>query len=336
MPTKLISMKYKKIFVVCGGNVVTGGPELLHQLVHELREFAADAYIAYAPFSRIFQTPSQYKKYNCPQLDIEDEMDNLVIFPEGMTRYSFLIKRAQIGIWWLSVDNYYRFPQNNTFKNIFVIKNNKFYDPIRYAKAIIKNRPIFMMKNFLHYCQSNYARDFLLKKSVNSTLLGDYISDVHHEWNESYEKENVIIYNPKKGFDITERIIKYLNGYRFVAIENMSSEEVIKLMKSSKVYIDFGNHPGKDRPPREAVLHGCCVLMNADGAAGSSDYIIDQRYRFSVVDNESLKSIKNVIDSIFMDFDNHHKNFNSWRIKIREEKRLFKEQVFENFINKSN
>jgi hypothetical protein len=33
------------------------------------------------------------------------------------------------------------------------------------------------------------------------------------------------------------------------------------------VYIDFGNHPGRDRIPREAAAMGCVVITNRRGSA---------------------------------------------------------------------
>jgi len=38
---------------------------------------------------------------------------------------------------------------------------------------------------------------------------------------------------------------------------------------SRKLYVDFGKHPGKDRMPREAAVHGCCIITGRRGAAGN-------------------------------------------------------------------
>ncbi|WP_157035349.1 hypothetical protein [Psychromonas ingrahamii] len=42
----------KKVFVICPGNIVTGGPELLHQFVQALNVSGADAKIIYYPFKK--------------------------------------------------------------------------------------------------------------------------------------------------------------------------------------------------------------------------------------------------------------------------------------------
>ena len=41
---------------------------------------------------------------------------------------------------------------------------------------------------------------------------------------------------------------------RWVPLIGMTTEEMRSCMSKSKVYIDFGNHPGKDRIPREAAI----------------------------------------------------------------------------------
>lgn len=52
-------------------------------------------------------------------------------------------------------------------------------------------------------------------------------------------------------------------------------------MSKSKVYIDFGNHPGKDRIPREAAISGCIVITGKRGAAAfAEDVCIPETYKF--------------------------------------------------------
>jgi hypothetical protein len=100
-------MKYQKIFVVCPGNSVTGGPEAIHQLVHDARELGVNAYVSYHPFGTSFTCPAAYAHYNAPHALPEDREGNLVILSEKYTREAQDFKNAAVGIWWLSVDNYY-------------------------------------------------------------------------------------------------------------------------------------------------------------------------------------------------------------------------------------
>ena len=54
--------------------------------------------------------------------------------------------------------------------------------------------------------------------------------------------------------------------FRWVPIQNMTPVEVASLLGRSKVYIDFGAHPGRDRIPREAALCGCVVITGTQGS----------------------------------------------------------------------
>lgn len=49
--------KYKKIIVICPGNSVTGGPEALHNLVHDMVRLGLPAGICYFPFDKKFNIP---------------------------------------------------------------------------------------------------------------------------------------------------------------------------------------------------------------------------------------------------------------------------------------
>lgn len=55
--------------------------------------------------------------------------------------------------------------------------------------------------------------------------------------------------------------MKKARELNFKPIINMTRDEVIRELQRAKVYIDFGNHPGKDRIPREAAILGCCAIV---------------------------------------------------------------------------
>jgi hypothetical protein len=100
-----MNVKYSKILVCCPTSV-TGGPELLHQLVDELRRIGHDAYIVYYPFDQAHDCPEPYRCYDVPQSQLIDEFDVTVVMPEVATWIGRQLKKAQGAVWWLSVDNY--------------------------------------------------------------------------------------------------------------------------------------------------------------------------------------------------------------------------------------
>ncbi|MCX7738527.1 MAG: hypothetical protein N2Z80_03840 [Hydrogenothermaceae bacterium] len=55
---------------------------------------------------------------------------------------------------------------------------------------------------------------------------------------------------------------------------------MIDILKKAKVYIDFGNHTGKDRIPREAAMLECCVITGRRGIAKyREDVPIPENYK---------------------------------------------------------
>lgn len=100
-----------KVYVAAPANFATGGPELLHQLVYNLRKLLnVDAYMYYYPKSHPNPVHPEYKVYNNPYTyDIEDKEWNLIIVPEVKSGISILrnFKEIRKAIWWLSVDYFF-------------------------------------------------------------------------------------------------------------------------------------------------------------------------------------------------------------------------------------
>jgi len=105
--------------IVCCPQAVTGGPELLHQLVHELRGMGRDARIAYYPFEKSFSCPEPYQRYDAPQGPLIDAPDTFVLLPETATWVIRHLRRARVGVWWLSVDNYFLAHHQSMFKDVY-------------------------------------------------------------------------------------------------------------------------------------------------------------------------------------------------------------------------
>jgi len=80
-----------------------------------------------------------------------------------------------------------------------------------------------------------------------------------------------VAYNPTKGLPATQRVIRALDGVvTFHPIEALTHAETVELLKGSLIYLDLGEHPGRDRLPREAAVAGCVVLVGKRGAAINS------------------------------------------------------------------
>lgn len=314
----------KKIFVCCPGDAITGGPELLHQLVDTLREQGKNAFISYYPFDKKFLCPKPYRHYNTTQNPIEDNESNLVILPEVATKIAKNIKYSDIAIWWLSVDNYFDMTGENIIR-----------DHLRHLKNLIQGKKIkiYKTKKYKHFYQSEYAKIFLEKNKISGLALTDFLGENHtHKATTVEKRKNIIAYNPRKGKKTTNKIIKSAPLLHFEPIQNMTPEQVRKLLETAKLYIDFGHHPGKDRLPREAAAAGCCVITGRRGAAENAiDIAIPENYKLDENSPKFTSKTLQTINEVLDNFNEKTKDFNEYRQKIIEEKQLFKNQVFEIF-----
>ncbi|QGU31760.1 hypothetical protein [Thermochromatium tepidum] len=320
-------MKYIKTLVCCPASVVTGGPELLHQLVEELRRIGHDAYIVYYPFNQVHQKPESYRCYDAPQSSLIDENNVLIVIPETATWIIRYIKNARVAVWWLSVDNYLNRKGESKIRDLFMYIIG-FIRPHKFSKRRV---PIWGIKRCIHLFQSQYARDFLACKGLDGVMLTDYLSDIYLNGALSIDistKQNIICYNPKKGLKKTNRLRNAYPEFTFVPIQGLTRNGVYELLCRSKVYIDFGHHPGKDRLPREAAMAGCCVITGRQGSANNDlDVPLPQQFKLDDNNESYISEFGLLLQKIFSDFCWAHQEMAGYREKIMQERTVFKEQV---------
>lgn len=319
----------KKVYICCPGDSVTGGPELLHQFCDELCGIGVDASIVYYPLDVNFSVPKQYEHYNVSVTEKDDvQQDNaIVIIPEISTQLAKCFGKADICIWWLSVDNYFGRKKYNWFIRRY----------LGHAKSVIAGQrlPISAMKNYFHLSQSEYAKIFLKSRGIQCEMLTDYLNETHlSKVDSNIVRENIIAYNPKKGSAYSGRLISRFPNYQFVPIQNMTAGQVRALLERSKIYIDFGEHPGKDRFPREAVMAGCCVITGRRGSAANAlDVPVPSRYKLDQFAGDFEAKFQVVTDAILADYTKSYSDFEEYKVKILQEFDVFKEQA-RTFANK--
>ena len=323
------------VYVLCPANNKTGGTELLHQLVYQLNKIGREAYIVYyfeGEYNKYSPTPTEFCTYISQykiMSNIIDNEKNLLILPEVCIGKGKKFKKLKKSIWWLSVDNYKQMRGK--------IKRLKEYGVKSFLKHILLN-DFFDNKDLCqmeyHLCQSFFAETYLLEQGVERKKivhLSDYVNDLYLKINSNEQRENIVLYNPKKGLEFTKKIIQSAPNLQFIPIINMTNLQINTLMCKAKVYIDFGNHPGKDRLPREATMSGCCIITNNRGAARFyKDVSIDDRYKIEDVDsniNRIIATIKSCLDN----YEIEEKNFSKYRALISNEKEKFIKDVYEIF-----
>lgn len=322
------------IYIFCPPNFATGGTELLHQLSYKLNQIGINALMYYnnASDSENLIHP-QFTKYR-PIItkDIIDEPQNIIITPEIYIDFHLdTFKKIRKVIWWLSVDNYLdpllRKLEGKKKKPFFNLK--KLMGRYRFADVnFLKKR------KFHHLVQSQYAKDFLQGKGILPfEYLSDYLNPTFFDHNrESFKKADFVAYNPKKGFEFTSRLISAAPHLNWLALENMSPEEVKTSLTRSKVYIDFGHHPGKDRFPREAAMMRCCIITGTRGSAKNTEDIpLPDGFKF----NETSSNIDDIIIKIeqcIIDYENQFLLFEDYCNKIQQEEENFDKDLRKIFI----
>lgn len=339
-------------YVVAPAKTATGGPELLHQLAYHLRtDLGYKAHMYYMPPHVKDPVHPAYASYENPFIKtINDDEKNVLIVPEVIWGVKTLERFSNIqkGIWWLSVNN---------FMIPYVLSNSPYMIPIRIVNKISRhllgrntidvrevitkntlNNKVLIRKAFqelgiekvnLHLCQSYYAMEFLTSLSINNVAyLSDYLNKEF--LTRSFEpslKQDIVVFNPTKGASFTRRIMAKAPEVDFIAIENMNRREVIELLRKAKVYIDFGDHPGKDRIPREAAVLGCCVIVGKRGsAANDHDVPIPNNYKFEV-EEKLIPQIVKTIKHCLTNYEEVYHDFDKYREIIKKEPERFLRDV---------
>lgn len=327
----MVIAEFSKVYIACPKNIPTGGPECLHQFCHTLRKKGIDANIIYT--SNLDGVPGVMKEYAHYQVQvvetINDHPNNVLIVPETMTHLLGSCPKSKKVIYWLSVDNWLASIKNQLDSVSQAITTGK-------IKAVTQFPPFFYFGNnqdIFHFVQSEYARQFLLANGIDFTriyVVTDFINRMFLEkskLNRKRNKENIVVFNPKKGWGFTQKIIQASGDLKFVAIQNMTPEQVSELLSIAKVYIDFGNHPGKDRIPREAAVSGCCIITGRRGSANyKEDIWIDDCYKFEDKE-ENISEIIERIRTIFKEFEKETQKFEEYRDRIDREEETFSQEI---------
>ncbi len=320
--------QFNKILVVCPAGAVTGGPEALHQLVDHMNHLGLPAYMVYLPFDQVAQAPQPYQHYKAPVASYEDIPGNLIIFPEVYPMLAMKVKHAQAALWWLSLENFLE------RRHVWPL-----HDKIRYWKKALKgHRPwggAKDLKKLLHFSQTEHSTQYLrscgiepipLIDSINEGFLTDkYLDKITH-------KQNVILYNPTKGKKVTQALIEAYPQWQFVPLRGFNREQLSEKLYAAKLYIDFGHHPGRDRMPREAAMHGCCLITGILGSAGNAiDLPIPGEYKLDSSRADFVQSFGLLATDVMNQFPKHWDAFSAYRQWLQDEPRIFRQQIADYF-----
>ncbi|WP_367846562.1 hypothetical protein [Rhodoferax sp. WC2427] len=327
--------RYQKVLVVCPGNAMTAGPEALHQLVERMNALGQAAAMVYHPFHQTFTTPLAYQKYKVPVEQYEDRSGNLILFPEIFTQLALKPRQAQAAIWWMSVNNFTGVRYQNPLRDKLRFLKNK-------IKGRIPWRGIDALRGLSHFAQSHYATLFLQNHGVDALPLSDPIPfyteaaylEALPERLATAQRTNRIFYNPHKGAAVTAQLRAAFPSWDFMPLSGYDRQQLAEHFLSGKLYIDFGHHPGKDRLPREAALHGCCVITGRYGStANGVDVPIDPRYKLDPRSPDFLADFEREVQRIFRQTGECQNDLVAYRRTIANEPANFDAQITTAFLS---
>jgi hypothetical protein len=316
---------YRTIYLLCPARLRTGGPEALHQLGRALLDFGHDARMVYyssewaknpsdlTPRNGVLGFPAvespmppEYAHYQVPgTFQIDDDERNALVFSEVCPWITRSFGRLAPYLWWLSIDN--SLPAVRAFGG---------FAAIRAARCN-------------HLCQSYYALEFLAGHDIHGLPLFDYISPEHIAAAAAAHgpRDDRVLY-AARGRWFAEWLIRLAPDLQWRELSGLTPAEIQALFLTSKIYIDFGHHPGKDRMPREAAILGCCILVGKSGSAVNAfDVPIPARYKFHDSRRLNGRSVLRAIRATMADFDNRTGDFAPYRRLIEGEQGEFLAQV---------
>lgn len=236
-----------RVYVYVYRGILSGGPEAIHQLVHELTAQGVEAYLVATPETREWPVAREYDGYGCRYAaEVPDEESSVVVVPEVAISLLGSYRRARPVVWWLSVDH---------------------GEP--YASEVgwrTRRRLGRLIRSARNLAQSAYARDEIARRQgVRLEMLSDYITSTPGD--PVPRAPRSVAYNAARGKEPTRRVRERLPDLDWRPIKDLSRDKVDELLRSTVVYLDLGEHPGKDRIPREAAAAGCVVVVGRTGSA---------------------------------------------------------------------
>ncbi len=250
----------------------TGGPMALHQAAATMNAQGGQASVmyitdkelgagdqAFAVEARSGETKVRMRKglrqtrpdrrldmFSVPQLQAAPRDTHFVVPEVWPDLATSLLNHGcpNVHLWWLSVDNF----------------------PLNLLNQLVNQRLIRACNNL---CQSAYAADFVRRNGAESVaMLSDYVElEAVKTPKPLAARSYDIAYLPPKARGAEPLLEGLKTRFRIVALQDMTRDQVVATLSDSKIFLDCGNHPGKDRVPREAALCGAIPVVRHEGAA---------------------------------------------------------------------
>jgi len=352
------------VYIIAPAGAYTGGPTALFQLCYALRKNGVNAIMAF--YGEINDNPvhPNYERYECPWItvnNIKNGKDVTVITPETAINQVNSFTKIKKIVYWLAVDNYVStiYKPSKLGFILHIIKNYMFDPYVAYAyvtrnihiyhnaykanyiKLLIDKKKISVPHNIdFHLAQSRYAKDFLSSYGIKD----DKVIMIHEPLEKEFlskatkikydEKIDAVAWNARKAYPIAFRLVKMLRkrGLTVFDLKNLGKDRMIKVLSRTKIFIDIGIHPGRDRPLREAVvLDNIAIINNHGGYYHYDDCMIPTEFKLNCYLDFDRKinyhKLCTNIEHYLENFEYYIKKFHHFKQYIMQEPYIFLSDV---------
>jgi hypothetical protein len=275
------------------GPLVTGGPENCHQIADGLNRLGIECRIQYyqtdaidyRPITWLSDNPFMSKYRAAQRVPGDGYQPTHYIFGSVDHRVSHLFHDSPRALHWNVTPNVCRkVPGLRRAVELLVGRRPRLWSKALQwiedlnEKGFLQERARWVNRpehrNLLHAAQS-LAAYCQLRESFHCdpVLLYDYC---HQEFFDQVDASTTsaegwdVVYQPRS--EPHASLVLEGMGLKTRVLKGLTRAEVIRTLKSSKCYLDLGNHPGRDRLPREAVACGSVLVV---GMAGTASYFAD-------------------------------------------------------------
>lgn len=345
----MVAKMDKRIYIFSPAYLVSGGPEALHQLRYYMEKQGIDAWIVYIGNHNQKAEdaiPKRYKHFfpNKKKCIWEDEYvdayDNLIIMPEFYSFKLLAYSHSKKAIWWLGVLAYDGRKINLDREwlsqfNFMIRMLKKLKYQLKYAINYIKACYLYYIGHVTNYCASQFAYEYVNGKRHQKAIMlvepisKEFLDAGYVSIKDLASRQNGVLYNPNRQSEIMSLLLQRKRFF-YIPIKGYTPEEMIKLYRRNKLYVDFGSFPGAERMPKEAVYNGCNILVRKNNASVNDfDVAIPDKYKLENVSDPEI--IEQIMREMMKHYREQFSDFDCFRNKIDNLEKNFEKVIREQF-----
>lgn len=262
-----------------GPNRPNGGIKICYQHCELLQALGFDARPLLLGDFNITWFKSSVEPMRMREVGYELDADDIVVCPEIIPYEGLKFKNAKKIIFvqnWIGATlhrNWIR--KKDIYKNYYDLGYDRIITPGQYVTAFLHNT----------------------NKGEASTITNGIDHDKFH-FSAELREEKRVLYFPRKNYRDAKRIIKAVKKdsphATFVAVNNISENEIVKEYQRADIFLATGYPEGFSLPPLEAMACGCAVVGFTGG--GASEFMIDRKTAMVAKDGDCKTAAEKLLE----------------------------------------